>query len=232
MVKREKTNKKVKLNTKEEPPEEENPSAADMMKACGKTTLDQKTVYKTDIKVELKMKNGTARFNIRNAFITLMKQMQQVDPKAYFQSGVTKAYYKNPDKIPTGSTFSKAFVTKEDYKIDDPPLITITLKVLSNLCVNTIKYNGKVFNYIRRHACYICPDHFSRNNAVSPGMIFGVQDIMSITIEGLHPMGLNHKLTVSDKNVTIRDHILHNTNLIESMERTNKSEETQVSFLS
>eukprot|EP00957_Ditylum_brightwellii_P169869 12928992-Ditylum_brightwellii.AAC.1 len=55
-----KTNGKVDLNTEEELQEEENPSAADMMKACGKIALDQESVYKTDIKVEWKMKNRTA----------------------------------------------------------------------------------------------------------------------------------------------------------------------------
>eukprot|EP00957_Ditylum_brightwellii_P018033 1359226-Ditylum_brightwellii.AAC.1 len=50
IVKRRETNRKVKLNTEEELPEEENPSAADMMKARGKTALDQESVYKTDIK--------------------------------------------------------------------------------------------------------------------------------------------------------------------------------------
>eukprot|EP00957_Ditylum_brightwellii_P091225 6945044-Ditylum_brightwellii.AAC.1 len=64
--------------------------------------------------------------------------MQQVDPKAYFQSSITKTYYKNPDKIPTGNTFSKAFATKQDYERDDSPLVTIFLMVLSNLHVNTI----------------------------------------------------------------------------------------------
>eukprot|EP00957_Ditylum_brightwellii_P211872 15366704-Ditylum_brightwellii.AAC.2 len=145
-----------------------------MMKARGKTAPDQESVYNTDIKVEWKMKNRTARFNLRTALITLMKQMQQVDPKAFFQSGVTQAYYKNQDKIPTGDTFSKAFATKQDYKRDDPPLVTIFLTVLSNLRVNTIKYNDRVFNYIGHHAYYIYPDHFSRNNIVSPGMIFGI----------------------------------------------------------
>eukprot|EP00957_Ditylum_brightwellii_P211871 15366704-Ditylum_brightwellii.AAC.1 len=53
-----------------------------------------------------------------------------------------------------------------------------------------------------------------------------VKDIMPITIEGLHPTALDHEVTVSDENVTIRDHLLRKTNLIESMERTNKSEET------
>eukprot|EP00957_Ditylum_brightwellii_P042245 3199102-Ditylum_brightwellii.AAC.1 len=60
MVKRGETNGKVKLKTEEEILEEENPSAAAMMKSCGKTVLDQESVYKTDIKVEWKMKNGTA----------------------------------------------------------------------------------------------------------------------------------------------------------------------------
>eukprot|EP00957_Ditylum_brightwellii_P111644 8516039-Ditylum_brightwellii.AAC.1 len=46
--------------------------------------------------------------------------------------------------------------------------------VLSNLRMNTIKYNDRVFNYIGHHACYIRPDHFCRNNVVSPGMVFGV----------------------------------------------------------
>eukprot|EP00957_Ditylum_brightwellii_P169133 12873272-Ditylum_brightwellii.AAC.1 len=92
------------------------------MKACGKVALDQESGYKINIRVEWKMKNGTAWFNLRTALINLMKQMQRVDPKAYFQSGVTKTYYKTPDKIPTGNTFSKAFATKQDYKRDDPPL--------------------------------------------------------------------------------------------------------------
>eukprot|EP00957_Ditylum_brightwellii_P186697 14215940-Ditylum_brightwellii.AAC.1 len=147
MVKRGKTNGKVELNTEEELPEEENPSAADMMKACGETALDQESVYKTDIKVEWKMKNGRAR--------------------------VTKAYYKNPDKIPMGNIFSKAFTTKQNYERDNAPLITIFLTVNSNLCVNTIKYDDRVFNYIGHHSCYINPDHFSCSNVVSPGMIFG-----------------------------------------------------------
>eukprot|EP00957_Ditylum_brightwellii_P189806 14449841-Ditylum_brightwellii.AAC.1 len=52
IAKRGETNGKVKLNTEEEPPEEETPSAADMMKACSKTALDQDSGYKIDIKVE------------------------------------------------------------------------------------------------------------------------------------------------------------------------------------
>eukprot|EP00957_Ditylum_brightwellii_P095461 7271463-Ditylum_brightwellii.AAC.1 len=114
-----------------------------MMKARGKIALVQESCYKTDIKVEWKMKNGTVQFNLRTAIITLMKQMQQVDPKAYFQSSITKAYYKNPDEIPMGNTFSKAFATKRDYKKDDPLLITSFLMVLSNLRMNTVKYNDR-----------------------------------------------------------------------------------------
>eukprot|EP00957_Ditylum_brightwellii_P154378 11747432-Ditylum_brightwellii.AAC.1 len=40
-IKRGKTNGKVELNTKGELPEEETPSAAELMKACGKVALDQ-----------------------------------------------------------------------------------------------------------------------------------------------------------------------------------------------
>eukprot|EP00957_Ditylum_brightwellii_P123969 9450165-Ditylum_brightwellii.AAC.1 len=100
--------------------------------------------------------------------------MQPVDSKAYFQSSVTKTYYKNLDEIPTGDTFSKAFATKQDYQRDDPPLVTIFLTVLCNLRVNTIKYDDRVFNYIGHHTCYIRPDHFYGNNVVSLGMVFGV----------------------------------------------------------
>eukprot|EP00957_Ditylum_brightwellii_P009563 721222-Ditylum_brightwellii.AAC.1 len=109
-----KTNGKVELNTEEDPSEEEAPSAAELMKVCGKVALHQESGYKIDIKVEWKMKNGMTRFNLRIALITLMKHMQQVDPKAYFQSGVTEKYFKNPDEIPTGDMFSKDFVTKQD----------------------------------------------------------------------------------------------------------------------
>eukprot|EP00957_Ditylum_brightwellii_P174497 13286217-Ditylum_brightwellii.AAC.1 len=112
------------------------------------------------------MKNGTAWFNLHTALITPMKHMQQ------------RHITSTKDEISTGDTFSKAFATKQDYKRDDPPLVTIFLTVLSNLRMNTIKYDDRVFNCIGHHAYYIRPDHFCRNNLMSPVMVFGVHSIL------------------------------------------------------
>eukprot|EP00957_Ditylum_brightwellii_P074434 5655380-Ditylum_brightwellii.AAC.1 len=95
MVKRGKTNGKVELNTEKESPEEENPSAADMVKACGKTALDQESVYKTDMTVEWKIKNGTARsqgiLSVRNNKSILQESRQNPHRQHLLQSLFHKA---------------------------------------------------------------------------------------------------------------------------------------------
>eukprot|EP00957_Ditylum_brightwellii_P060098 4563989-Ditylum_brightwellii.AAC.1 len=144
------------------------------MQEIGEISLDKEVGYKTNIKVMWKLKHGATKFDLCNALIILMKKIQQVDDKAYFQSSITNNVHKQPGNIPTGETFNKEFAMKQDYIRNDPPLVTAFVTILSNLKVNTISFDNTVFNYIKHHDVYICPDHFSWNNIVSPGMVFGV----------------------------------------------------------
>eukprot|EP00957_Ditylum_brightwellii_P172729 13149302-Ditylum_brightwellii.AAC.1 len=50
-----------------------------------------------------------------------------------------------------------------------------------------------------------------------------INDVTSITIEGLHPKVAGKEIEVSQENITIKEYLLRKSQLIESMECTNNS---------
>eukprot|EP00957_Ditylum_brightwellii_P082772 6293248-Ditylum_brightwellii.AAC.1 len=59
-----------------------------------------------------------------------------------------------------------------------------------------------------------------------------INDVTSITIEGLYPKVAGKEMEASQENVSIKDYLLRKSQLIESMERTNNSSNRGKWFLS
>eukprot|EP00957_Ditylum_brightwellii_P206576 15349064-Ditylum_brightwellii.AAC.1 len=97
--------------------------------------------------------------------------MTGVDPTIYIKSQVTNTVWKTSDEITTENAFTNAFDTKQEMMGNGPTKVRVYFRVVSTLCLNSIKYDNVVYNHIRHNNVYIRSDHFKQNNTVSPGII-------------------------------------------------------------
>eukprot|EP00957_Ditylum_brightwellii_P099189 7555024-Ditylum_brightwellii.AAC.1 len=75
--------------------------------------------------------------------------MGQVDPSLYVQSTITNEEWKEPEANPTGASFTKALGIKQVSNSRSPTQVTAFMTIVSTLRLNTIKFDGEVWNYLK-----------------------------------------------------------------------------------
>eukprot|EP00957_Ditylum_brightwellii_P014934 1125902-Ditylum_brightwellii.AAC.1 len=85
--------------------------------------------------------------------------MGQIDPLLQFQSKAIQEEWKTPTEIPTSAVFTKELDMKHEAKMKQTTCVSAFLTIYSMLCLNTIKFDNKVYAYLRQHNVYIqlCP---------------------------------------------------------------------------
>eukprot|EP00957_Ditylum_brightwellii_P169503 12901421-Ditylum_brightwellii.AAC.1 len=69
--------------------------------------------------------------------------MGQVDPSMYVQSGTSKAVWKTPGEIPSGTDFTRAFAAKQEILMKGQARVKVFATICTKLCPNTIKFENK-----------------------------------------------------------------------------------------
>eukprot|EP00957_Ditylum_brightwellii_P022663 1709027-Ditylum_brightwellii.AAC.1 len=100
--------------------------------------------------------------------------MGQVDCFLYVQSTITNEEWNETKAIPTRAPFTKALGFKQVSNGHGPTQVTAVMAIISTLQLNTIKFYGEVWNYLKKQTVYIHPDRFLRNKVVSPGTIVDI----------------------------------------------------------
>eukprot|EP00957_Ditylum_brightwellii_P173091 13177596-Ditylum_brightwellii.AAC.1 len=85
--------------------------------------------------------------------------------------------WKTSKEIPTGEPITTAFGIKQKPNGKDSTSTNVYATIFSKIQLNTIKFDNKMYNYLKKQQIYVEPDMFTQNNAVSPGIILDIHPV-------------------------------------------------------
>ena len=129
----------------------------------GEQTVEAERGCRTSVHFEWVLPKGTKCFNIRTALTKAMNVTKIVDQSVYLVD-VNNNTWKTLEAYPTGKDFNKAFNVQQVYERRKPMRVKLFAKVVTKLCLNTIKFEQTVYAYLKKRNLYINPDFFKCND--------------------------------------------------------------------
>ena len=175
----------------------------ELLKKRGETLIEERAVRYTKVKFEFNIAKDTLTFNIRKAFVNIIKELRKEDSKLKVKSCINNQEWGYEDELPIDEKFHQHFATKEQIYTYSANKAFAYTTVMTHVPFYTLKWKSNIIEYLKENKIWIKEDYFSTELTSSPGYFTNVHykatwkdTFAAEIIHGLRKIKLNKENTI------------------------------------